>query len=770
MKHDDWAMDHKAKKTADASRFDLFLDNLARLRAENHRAFVEMLDTIEKDLRKLHLLEIALDQLPDEFYIKDPESRFLFANKATELVNGVASGELIGKTDHDLYPDASADRFRKEEILLMESGTPVQRLPEWRKLADGHPYWFQANKYPLTDGDGANLGLLGFTNHNTVQKQTEAMLHAQTTILQMVIAQDPLTDIIRRITTLIADQLSGISPSIVLLDETGQRITDVVATNMDDAYSNMLIGIEIGDNVGSCGTACFRRQTVIVSDLMNDPLWADYRDLVEPYGYRSCWSEPILHFDGTAYGSFALYSKQVITPGEFELRLMSLGSKLAEIAIERDRATKRVKVAVEQDSLTGLHNRSSFNNLLAETLAGAKGRPFALAFIDLDDFKNVNDRHGHKAGDIFLKTLALRMAQAISAGDIVARIGGDEFALIMTEPLDAPRDYVEKASRLLAQISDPVRYGDQQFAVSASIGVAVFPEHGQDASTLLGNADAAMYRAKRSGRSHIELFDQSISREIQARSIRTGELRASIADGEIDIDFQPLFDLRQSRIFGFEALARWNHPRLGRLGPATFIEIAEESGLIVPLGQAVLTKACHAAFAWQKLTSDPISVSVNVSAHQFRNGAIRDQVRTALRETGLPGHLLELELTESMLLEDEHAAAEIMGELASLGLTIALDDFGTGFSNLSALAAFPLDRLKIDRSIVRGVERNPAAAAITSAIIAMGQKLGMQVLAEGVETAAQLDFLIDNGCDGIQGYIVGRPAALTSAERLLIRR
>lgn len=601
----------------------------------------------------------------------------------------------------------------------------------------------------------------------TSGKHTERMLRAQSEILEMVAANKPLHSIFQRLTKLNDALTENVHSSILLLDEERRKFAEAIATSIPQDYSKLLIGIEIGDNIGSCGTACYRGETVIVDDIENDPKWAPFVDLVLPFGFRSCWSSPIISKDGSVLGSFALYSKSVRTPTTLEIELVEMSTRLASIAIDNHTTLRAIRTAAESDPLTGLTNRSSFSEKLKEKIARTReenGR-FVIAYLDLDGFKSINDQYGHHCGDELLTIVAKRLSQVTIENTVVARLGGDEFAVISN--IQAPESgMLDRVQVMLETLTQPVVIDSNQLDISTSVGIAVYPDHGETADELLNRADVAMYHAKRSGRNRVRLYDAKIDQETRDHEKRLKTLENAIQAGEIDIDFQPQFGIDGQTVFGFEALARWQSPSMGRLLPAYFIALAEEADLIAPIGQSVLTKACHQARLWSQEAQNPPCVAVNVSAHQFRDGLILKQVEHALAESGLDPRFLELELTETVLMHDARNATEIMNRLKSLGVRIALDDFGTGYSNLSALATFPIDTLKIDRSIVKNIEYCDASAAITSAIIAMGHKLDMKVLAEGVETEKQLEFLASNNCDLVQGFLFGKPIGCTQTLNL----
>ena len=424
---------------------------------------------------------------------------------------------------------------------------------------------------------------------------------------------------------------------------------------------------------------------------------------------------------------------------------------------ERKQSEDRLAYLANYDPVTGLPNRSLFRDRLAHAMLGADrdDQRVALLFVDLDDFKRVNDSLGHAAGDDLLKQVAARLGAAVRADDTVSRLGGDEFTVII-ERLARDEDAVHVAAKILEQSARPYRLGAREVYVTASVGIAIYPRDGTTADALLMNADAAMYRAKENGRHGFEFFTHAISVRAQERLELGNELRGALARGELSLHYQPKVAVDGAKVIGFEALLRWHSARLGPVSPAMFIPVLEESGLIVEVGEWVLGEACRWAARLQEHHGRAPAVSVNLSARQFRHPRLDAVVQRALHDAGLPAERLELEITESTLV-DLQANLHTMQQLKALGVGLAIDDFGTGYSSLSYLKRFPVDRLKIDASFVRDVADDPDDAAIVAAIVGLAHHLQLRVIAEGVETREQLDFLRRQGCDEVQGYYFARP-------------
>jgi diguanylate cyclase (GGDEF)-like protein/PAS domain S-box-containing protein len=425
---------------------------------------------------------------------------------------------------------------------------------------------------------------------------------------------------------------------------------------------------------------------------------------------------------------------------------------LAEDITERKQAEARIEHMAHYDALTDLPNRGAFVEHLARTIDAARANheSFAVLSIDLDRFKEVNDVFGHAIADDVLRELSQQL-RALAGEAYLARLGGDEFTLI-TANGDHPALAEILAGRLHAAVATDLERNGQHLRVGISIGIAIFPADGTDATTLLNNADAALYRAKAAGRGKTRFFEIEMDNRLRERRAIQHELSSAIARGELRLYYQPLAKI-DGEVIGFEALVRWQHPQRGMVSPGTFIPVAEESGLIMQIGEWVLREACREAASWSR----PLQIAVNLSPIQFRHGDLAGLVHSLLLETGLSPTRLELEITEGVLVEDFARGVAILRRLKTLGVRIAMDDFGTGYSSLSYLQAFPFDKIKVDQSFISNVKSNPQSAAIVRAVIGLAHGLNLPVLAEGVETRQQLEFLAAESCDEVQGYLLGRP-------------
>ena len=436
---------------------------------------------------------------------------------------------------------------------------------------------------------------------------------------------------------------------------------------------------------------------------------------------------------------------------------------------ERKLTEQRVHHVAQHDTLTGLPNRSLLQDRLSQAVAYASrsGNPVWVMLIDLDRFKFVNDSMGHKAGDVLLMTVAARLRSSLRDADTVARLSGDEFVVIVSERGDQQLT-PEIVQRVMNSVAQPVMLGTKEFFVTCSIGVAVYPSESTAADTLIEHADIAMYRAKKLGRNNFQFYTPAMNEESMERVRIESALRNAVERGEFVLYYQPQLDLKTGKVCGMEALIRWQHPELGMVPPSRFISIAEETGMIVAIGAWVLRTACAQNKAWQDAGFDKLRVAVNLSARQFGAPDLIDNLASVLSETGLEPKYLEIELTESLFMSDITPAVDLLHRMKALGVNLSIDDFGTGYSSLSYLSRFPIDVLKIDRSFVADITRDANDEAIVTSIIALAHNLKLAVIAEGVETQEQLDYLRRHGCDEMQGYYFSKPLAADEFEQLLI--
>jgi diguanylate cyclase (GGDEF)-like protein/PAS domain S-box-containing protein len=689
---------------------------------ENHSARLNaIIDVTERTRAEQQMqatrafLEQIIDNLPLSITVKDAEHlRIVMMNRTAEQYWGVPRDEAIGKTVAEVFGEEMArDVFERDKAALKADG-PIY-LGEHRKVGRGdQDRMFASRRVAVRDAQGKPTYVLGVMEDVTERRRAEDDLRRTRAFLDTVIENVPAMLFVKE-----PEELR-----YMLMNRAGEKLLGVCREQIIGKNDHDLLPATDAD------IAAARDHELLRS--------AEWPDIVH--------EEPI----HTPHNGTRLVStKRIVVLDQDSKPQYLLG--VAEDITERKLAEERIEHLARFDSLTELPNRAAFTMRLAEAIQASEGsgNSFALLFLDLDRFKEVNDVFGHGVGDALLQEVANRLKQA--AGDaFVARLGGDEFTLIVEGPQPASASAV--AERILSLISDDIQIGERRVRAGVSVGIALFPNDAKDASMLLANADAALYRAKGQARGSVRFFEAEMDMQLRERRALQQDLQKALASGEVSLHYQPQTRVN-GEITGFEALARWHHPKRGWISPGTFIPLAEESGAIIALGKWVLHEACREAASWQ----NPLRIAVNLSPVQFRSGDLPELVHLALLESGLPAHRLELEVTEGALIDDFTRALSTLRRLKSLGVRIAMDDFGTGYSSLSYLQSFPFDKIKIDRSFISNVETNTQSAAIVRAVIGLARGLHLPVVAEGVENEDQLDFLSRELCDEAQGYLIGHP-------------
>ena len=557
--------------------------------------------------------------------------------------------------------------------------------------------------------------------------------------------------------------------SILLLDDAGETVVRCYGPSLPDSYNKALIGLEIGDGIGSCGTAAARAERVVVSDIFSHEYWTNFLPLAEQAQVKACWSEPILSSDGQVLGTFAIYHKEIRKPQEIEFRLIEQTAHLSSIAIERDRANKLIWQQANYDALTGLPNRelSAVHINVAISNAQRNQQSFALMFLDLDRFKEVNDTLGHDAGDLLLIEASKRIKSCVRASDSVARLGGDEFVILLNN-VEGQQGVEKVASHIMQLLTDGFQLKADVAHISASIGITFYPQDGQTLDVLMKNADQAMYQAKESGRDRFSYFTQEMREEANERHLLSEDLRRAIKNDELVLYYQPIVDLTSGKIMVAEALVRWLHPTRGMLYPEDFIELSDDSGLTFPLTQWVINQASKQSIEWAQLNNDSFKVSVNTSLRQYTdNGRHSEQWLLELENNKTDVKHLIFEVSEQLLVEPSPPVISKIERLKKLGIELAIDDFGTGYSSLVHIKKLGIDYLKIDKQFIANVAATDDGKVLCEAIIAMTNKLGTKVVSEGIEQPQQLKILQEFGCELGQGYYLAYPlTAKALTERL----
>lgn len=599
------------------------------------------------------------------------------------------------------------------------------------------------------------------------RRRAEELNRGQKQVLEMLASPEaqPTEEILRHLTATIASQRRSWECALHLLDGDGKTLRLVASSEVSDRLEHYLATIARDFPDAPESKACTLGEMYIVEKMTD--VRRPWSEFLVANGILSAWSVPIQRDASGAYGgTFTVYTRLQSTPSPRDLEMIETAAKLAALVIDHRRIHAELVHNAYQDPLTGLPNRRAGEESIQDALeqASKAGESFALLWIDLDRFKRINDQHGHSAGDYVLRRVADRIRSHPHVAGMAARMGGDEFLVLLVR-----KDVIDTAPQiaqdLLSSIAEPITYGGATLAVTASIGISVFPRDGNAMDLLERNADAAMYRAKAAGTGSC-IYSPAMSAEMQQSLEIEEALDAAIEREYLHVAFQPVYTSAGSLV-GFEALLRFRHPTLGNVPPSRFIPIAEETRRIIPIGNWVLREACRQLRTWHAAGLPWVRMAVNISAIQFVRDDFADVVAAVLAEFNIPPMFLTLELTESVVMEDYRSVVRQMTLLKVLGVRIAMDDFGTGYSSLSYLHKLPIDILKIDRSFMERLPEPDGTRPIVEAIISMGRHLGLTIVAEGVETALQHMILKEAGCDAVQGYLFARPMGSQDAEKCL---
>ncbi len=693
-----------------------------------HIAVVQDITARKQAEAEMHKLSSAIEQTADSVVITDRGGVIQYVNPAYSRITGYTRDEAVGRTPNLVKSGRhDPDFYGRLWNTILRGEVFRDVLINRRK--DGSIYYEEKTITPLRDPHGAIVNFVSTGKDISARMRAEEALRASEASLARA-----------------------------------QRIAHLGNWDWNIATGEVYLSDEIYDIVGLSPQAGMNYATFV------DLVHADDREFVtqavreaveqgRPYNveYR------VVRPDA---GERIVHSQGEIVPDERGRPARMIGT--AQDITERKRTQEQLNYLAYYDTLTGLPNRVLLRDRLRQAMLDADRNEHLVAvmFLDLDRFKVINDTLGHDAGDALLKLVAERLQDCVRAGDTIARLGGDEFTIVLSN-LGHVDDVTRVARKVMAYFAQPFQLVGNELFVTASVGITVYPFDDTDLDNLLKNADAAMYLAKEQGRNNFQFYTAELNARATRRLTLETALRRALERNELELHYQPQVDLRTGRVIGSEALLRWRHPELGEVSPVEFIPLAEETGLIVPIGEWVLRTACSQNMAWQAAGLPPMPTAVNLSLRQFQGQDLYAAVRRVLDESGLAPELLDLEMTESVLMHDAEGALVVIRDLKKLGVSFSLDDFGTGYSSLSYLKRFPIDTLKIDRSFVRDIPDDADDAAIAVAIIAMAHSLGIRVIAEGVETAAQVEFLCAHDCDAMQGYHFSRPVPATEMTDIL---
>ncbi|AMK77633.1 MULTISPECIES: EAL domain-containing protein [Methylomonas] len=860
-------------------------------------SFMSMTEQLNSQIAELHAseakLHAILDNAPVGIWLADLDRHFLFVNQTFCDALGLPEARFIANEQlAELFGAEIAARFlTADQECLAQADQPHQSL-EQIKFADGKRHTIQITRTQLQDINKETVGIIGIAMDISDRQQAANRERAHNHVLELLSKGAALPEILQAVVLGVETQNPDLLCSILLLNSEGNRLFIGAAPRLPDFYNAAVDGLYIGPGVGSCGTAAYFGQRVIVEDIQNHTYWGPFTELAAQAGLGACWSEPIRGASGRLLGTFAIYQRHPAAPGAEDIQMIEQASHLAGIAIDRSRSNEELQLAslvyqnsseamavtdaqgmiinvnpafteltgyaldevigknhnilnsqrqgeqfyqamwqainssgywkgeiwnrrkngeifAEQltintifsvdglpqrrvalfsditqkkqseeliwnqanfDPLTGLPNRRMFHDRLDQEIKKAhrSGLQVALILLDLDRFKEVNDTLGHDMGDLLLKDASQRLLRCVRDSDTVARLGGDEFTVILGELEDA--DNVERVvNNILQRLVEPFQLKTKVAYISASIGITLYPKDAERIDALIKNADQAMYAAKHQGRNRYCYFTPSMQEAAQARMLIAEDLRNALETNQFEVYYQPVVELGSGAIHKAEALIRWQHPTRGTVSPAEFVHIAEDIGLIAEIGDWVFKQAASQVKQWRKRYHPDFQISVNKSPVQFYDGHSRDTWLEHLQTLELPGQSIVAEITEGLLLDASNVVKDQLLAFRDAGIQVSLDDFGTGYSSLAYLKKFDIDYLKIDQSFVGNLSPNSSDKVLCEAIIVMAHKLGMKVIAEGIETEQQRELLLESGCDYGQGYLFSKPLSAMKFEELLIR-
>jgi diguanylate cyclase (GGDEF)-like protein/PAS domain S-box-containing protein len=728
---------------------------LGRLATQSNQAR-EVLGESEARFRAL------VQHAADIITVVSTEGLVMYMSPGVTEVFGRPGEDMVGAVFADFLDPDRVEEFVQLTCQLVADPAvaPTIELQVW----NGDSWrWIEAT-WTNQIAEPAVAGYVGNLRDITARKRAEALTEAETQVLELILSGAPVPETLTTLLVAVEAFIPDASGMIRLLDPDSGRLRSVAAPTLSADYLEQVEAMA----AQAVEDGAITTEPLVFRDLHDVGAPADLVELLRAHNLRGVWTAPITDPESSEFlGILGLYLSTVRDPLPIELALMERARDLVALAIDRAEHTRRLGHLALHDTLTGLPNRALAQDRLEHAIARLADSRSAVAvlFIDLDRFKVVNDGLGHETGDELLVAVSRRLSATVRRQDTVARFGGDEF-MVLCEDLRDEQEAEELAERAAQSFAEPFVLQHAEVTVSASIGISVTRRSSDRASSLLRDADAAMYRAKRRGGAHHELFDEAMHTQAVSRLLTARALRQALDHDELRVLYQPQFDLRTGQRVSVEALLRWEHPLRGLVAPDEFIRVAEETGIIVPIGHWVLQRACELARSSRTdgARGGPLVVSTNLSARQLQRPDFADAVGSAIEDFGIDPATLCLEVSEGALLDDLESTSEVLRALKDQGVRLAIDDFGTGGSSLTYLRRFPFDELKVDRTFIAGLGRSAADDAIVSATIDMAHALGMVVAAEGVETDRQRARLRELGCDRAQGYYLAPPEALTPRE------
>lgn len=719
-----------------------------------YAAFIKDITRQHEEQRRLYLLSLVVESTENAIIITDASWALIYVNDGFTQMFGYSAQDVVNKTPIEVL----APPFTHSRIAAIRRKLAKGRSYQGQEFCydrGGQRVWCNVTTYPVLDALSRLTNTVSVIVDVTHTRMHEVLRHK---VLEAMVREESLQTLMR----LVCLEVQRIAPEVIVaiqrVDHRGLLHT-LAAPGLPSAYSQAQEGVAIGPESGSCGASAFSGESVIVNDIGSHPFWDVCRDITLSFGLKACWSTPIKSHDGRVLGTFTFYFLESRQPGPLHYLLLNACIHLCALALEREESRLHIRQLAFYDELTGLANRNLLLAQADQAIAQASRHQSSLAvvFIDLDRFKLVNDSFGHPAGDELLRVIANRLSERRRENDIVSRLSGDEFVLVLPQcRLANATDLIEQ---LKVQLCAPCLISGVEIKPSVSIGISMYPDDGRSMEVLLHRADMAMYQAKTSGRGRACFFSDGLDQLAQGRLRLEAALREAIDGRTLHLVYQPQIDLVESALYGIEALARWTHPQLGEVSPTCFIPLAEECGLIGEFGLWALREACGQLANWRRQGLRVPNVSVNMSPTNFHNRNLSNIIARTLEQHGLQAKDLTLEITESVLMDSNTDTLTTIGEVHALGVSLAMDDFGTGYSSLSYLRRLPIQELKLDRSFVNDLESDATSQALSEAVIRIGESLHLRVVAEGIETLEQRRILLNQGYRIAQGFLISKPLA-----------
>lgn len=711
---------------------------------------------------RVRALEMATDSASDAVTITelkpdDPGkgSEVIYINDAYQKLMGFTSDQLLHTPPRIRSGPLTDPVIAKQIVQAFHNNTPIRtELLEY--ASDGTPVWIEFSALSITDAADRWSHRVSWRRDIRARKRAENLNDARNRLLEMLLRGETLEGVFAHLAHLLEGQAGGFCTVSVFEDGMFRFLG---TPSLPSEIRDMLNSLELGRYYGDWLIPALEQGLIVADDLQHDQNWVSVRELATRLGVQSIWCAPIRSGEGALLGMVGWAFREIKQPEKDDHELLEMAQRLGAVCMEHRQMAAQIAFQAQHDTLTQLPNRALLNERLGLAIARAARREecIALLFIDLDGFKQVNDTLGHAIGDELLRSIADRLGRGIRSGDTLARIGGDEFALLLPD-LKTTSDAAKIAEGMLNLFQTPFKLENHEVYVTASIGIANYPDDGRDAATLLQHSDTAMYRAKRAGKNTFSSFDPVMTTSALRRREIEHALRQALPRQEFELHYQAQLDL-QGQTCGVEALLRWHSPSLGWVSPNEFIPIAESTGLIIAMDAWVMREACSQAMRWRTAGLSPVRMAVNVSALQFTRPDFVQSIKDALQNSGLEAQWLELELTESVFMHDIEVAITRMHQIRELGVGLSIDDFGTGYSSLSYLQRLPVNAIKVDRSFVHEISPGNANHSLVQAIVLLGQQFQMTVVIEGIETPEQLETLRALGCDRLQGFYFCKPCS-----------